>query len=178
MSRIGKKPIAIPDKVQVKIDGNQVTCSGPKGTLQYSFHPDISFIQENNQLVVTRPSDTKLHRSLHGTSRAILANMVQGVSEGFTKELEIRGMGYSVNVEGKMLKLALGFSHDIYFEPPDEIEIKAKRNAISISGIDKHLVGQVAAKIRMFRPPESYKGKGIRYKDEYVKIKKGKTVGG
>ncbi|HJL85131.1 MAG TPA: 50S ribosomal protein L6, partial [Candidatus Marinimicrobia bacterium] len=141
-------------------------------------HPEIDVLQENSSIVVNRPSDSKTHRALHGTTRAILQNLVKGVSEGFTKELTIQGVGYRANLEDNRLKLLLGYSHDIYFEPPDGIQLTATRNNITVSGIDKQLVGQVAAKIRSFRPPEPYKGKGIRYKDEYVRIKKGKTIGG
>jgi large subunit ribosomal protein L6 len=141
-------------------------------------HSDMQVKQDNGSIIVERPSDSRTHRSLHGTTRQLLANGVQGVSEGFNKELEIRGVGYQANMQGKYLVLQLGFSHDIYFEPPEGIEIKANRTEISVSGINKQLVGEVAAKIRSFRKPEPYKGKGVRYKDEYVRSKQGKTVGG
>lgn len=177
MSRIGKKPINIPENVKVTIDGNHVTITGNKGKLGFDVHPDIIVKKDNGQIVVTRPSDTKSHRALHGTTRAILANMIKGITFGFKKELEINGVGYSANLEGNRLKLLLGFSHDIYFDPPEGITIVAKRSNISISGIDKQLVGEVAAKIRSFKPPEPYKGKGIRYRGEFIRLKKGKTVG-
>ena len=171
MSRIGKQPISIPEGVKVSKDAGLVSVTGPKGNLSFEVHPDMEVKQENSHLLVERPSDNKAHRSLHGTTRAIISNMVQGVTEGFTKELEINGVGYTANLEGKRLKLTLGFSHDIYFEPPEGIEIKAAKNSISVSGINKELVGEVAAKIRSFRPPEPYKGKGIRYVGEFVRIK-------
>ncbi len=177
MSRIGKQPISVPEGVKVSQDGKLVSITGPKGNLSFDVHPDMVVKQENSHLLVERPSDNRSHRSLHGTTRAVIANMVQGVTEGFTKELEINGVGYTANLDGKRLKLTLGFSHDIYFESPEGIEIKAAKNSITVSGINKELVGQVAAKIRSFRPPEPYKGKGIRYSGEYVKIKKGKKVG-
>jgi len=178
MSRVGEKPIPLPDTVKIQIKGDHVSITGPKGSLEQTFHPDIIIKQDNGELKVKRSSNSKFHRSLHGTSRALLANMVHGVTSGFTKELQVVGVGYTANMDGKRLKLAIGYSHDIYFSPPEEIEMKAYRNTITVSGINKQLVGQVAAKIRSFRPPEPYKGKGIRYSSEYVRIKKGKTVGG
>lgn len=177
MSRIGKQPVVIPEGVKVFLEGNRAVVEGPKGKLTFDFNTDISIKQENGHLVVQRPSDSKAYRSLHGTTRALLSNMVHGVSEGFSKNLDIIGIGFSAVMEGKRLKLALGYSHDIYFEVPEGIEIKAARNRLTVSGIDRQLIGQVAAKIRSFRPPEPYKGKGIRYSDEHVSIKKGKTVG-
>ena len=177
MSRIGKQPVTVPDGVKISLEENRVSVAGPKGSLSFDSHPDMTVKQENGSLLVERLSDNASHRALHGTTRAALANMVHGVTEGFTKELEIIGVGFNARLEGKRLKLALGFSHDIYFDPPQGIEIKAGKGSVSISGIDKQLVGQVAAKIRSFRPPEPYKGKGVRYSGEYVRIKKGKTVG-
>ena len=146
MSRIGKQPISVPEGVEVSQDARLVSVTGPKGNLSFEVHPDMEVKQENSHLLVERPSDNRAHRSLHGTTRAIISNMVQGVTEGFTKELEINGVGYTANLEGKRLKLTLGFSHDIYFEPPEGIEIKAAKNSISVSGINKELVGEVAAK--------------------------------
>jgi len=178
MSRVGKKPIQIPEGVKITLDGKHISVTGAKGTLELDIHPDIDVVQENSSLLVSRPSDSKTHRALHGTMRALLQNMVTGTSNGFSKELSIQGVGYRADMEGQRLKLKLGYSHDIYFEPPEGIQISAGRNKITVSGIDKQLVGQVAAKIRSFRSPESYKGKGIRYVDEYVRIKKGKTIGG
>ncbi len=177
MSRIGNQPITVPDGVKISLDEKTVSVVGPKGNLSFDSHPDMTVKQENGTLLVERPSDNASHRALHGTTRAVLANMVHGVTEGFSKELEIIGVGFSAKMEGKRLKLALGFSHDIYFDPPEGIDIKTGKGSVSISGIDKQLVGQVAAKIRSFRPPEPYKGKGVRYAGEYVRIKKGKTVG-
>jgi len=178
MSRIGKKEIIIPDGVKVTLANNSVTVKGSKGTLKVDIHPDISVKQADNQLTVERPSDNRHHRALHGTNRMLLANAVAGVSDGFTKELKIVGVGYQASLKDNLLVLQLGFSHDIYFEPPEGIVIEAKRTDIKISGIDKQLVGEVAAKIRSFRKPEPYKGKGIRYVNEYVRRKQGKTVGG
>tara|TARA_Y100000590_G_scaffold57876_1_gene60965 strand:- start:18709 stop:19251 length:543 start_codon:yes stop_codon:yes gene_type:complete len=178
MSRIGNKIIEIPESVTLNISDGMVDIKGPKGTMAIPVHSDMQVKQDNGSIIVERPSDSRTHRSLHGTTRQLLANGVQGVSEGFNKELEIRGVGYQANMQGKYLVLQLGFSHDIYFEPPEGIEIKANRTEISVSGINKQLVGEVAAKIRSFRKPEPYKGKGVRYKDEYVRSKQGKTVGG
>ncbi|RMF07871.1 MAG: 50S ribosomal protein L6 [Candidatus Neomarinimicrobiota bacterium] len=177
MSRIGKNPITIPPEIQVTLSPAAVRVQGPKGTLDVSIHPEIKVEQKDNQLVVTRPSDSAKHRALHGTMRQLVANAVQGVTQGFQKELELRGVGYQASMNGKRLVLQLGYSHDIIFEPPEGIDIKAERTTITIFGMDKQLVGEVAAKIRSFRKPEPYKGKGIRYKDEYVRIKQGKTVG-
>ncbi len=178
MSRIGKKIIEVPESVTLNVSAGVVDIKGPKGTMAVPVHSDMQVKQDNGSVVVERPSDSRTHRSLHGTTRQLIANGVQGVSEGFTKELEIRGVGYQANMQGKYLVLQLGFSHDIYFEPPEGIEIKANRTEITVNGINKQLVGEVAAKIRSFRKPEPYKGKGVRYKDEYVRSKQGKTVGG
>lgn len=178
MSRVGSKPIVIPENVQVMVNRNRVSVTGPKGTLERRFHPDMVIKQNDGELSVERPSNSRSHRSLHGTSRALLANMVQGVTSGFTRELQVTGVGYTANMEGNGLRLSIGYSHDIYFVPPSGIQLEASRNAITVSGIDNQLVGQVAAKIRSFRPPEPYKGKGIRYAGEYIRMKKGKTVGG
>ena len=178
MSRIGNKIIEIPDKVNVEVLTDHVKVSGPKGSLSVYVNEGLKVTQESNTLSLERPSDSRTFRSLHGTVRQLIANAVHGVSEGFEKELEIRGVGYQANMTGKYLVLQLGYSHDIYFEPPQGIEIKANKTEIIVSGINKQLVGEVSAKIRSFRKPEPYKGKGIRYKDEYVRSKQGKTVGG
>lgn len=179
MSRIGKQPILIPDGVDVTINDLSVLVKGPKGSLDINIHKDINIDLKDNVLVVSRLSDNRNHRSLHGTTRMILMNCVTGVSEGFYKELEIQGVGYQANMNGKRLILALGFSHEIHFDPPEGIVIEANnRTEIKVSGIDKQLVGEVSAKIRSFRKPEPFKGKGIRYKGEYVRSKQGKTVGG
>lgn len=179
MSRVGKSPITIPDKTTVKITGSHINVSGPKGTLERDIHPDMTAALEDNQIVVTRPSDQKRHRALHGLTRALIANMVQGVTAGYRKDLRIIGVGYRSELKGKTLVLNLGYSHPIVFLPPEGIgiEVQPKENTIAVTGVDKELVGATAAKIRSFRKPEPYKGKGIRYVDEYVQIKTGKTAG-
>ena len=177
MSRIGQNPISIPDGVKVKLTDSFVSISSQKGVLEFSFNKNIKVSEKEETLIVSRSLDTKEQRALHGTTRQILNNMVIGVSEGFHKELEIIGVGYQAIVQGSRLQLQLGFSHDIYFDMPDGITITANRTEIKVEGIDKQLVGAVAAKIRSFRPPEPYKGKGVRYKGERVRTKQGKTVG-
>ena len=178
MSRIGKNPIIIPSDVKVKFEDNSVIINGPKGSLTVSYDSSLKMNYEDNTLTIERPTDSRTHKSLHGTTRQLVFNAVQGTKEGFTKELEIRGVGYQASNQGKYIVLQLGYSHDIYFEPPEGITISAKKTEIIIDGTNKQLVGEVAAKIRSFRKPEPYKGKGIRYKDEYVISKQGKTVGG
>ncbi len=177
MSRIGKMPIPVPPDVQVTIRGPEVTVKGPRGELTRTLHRDISVRLEDNELVVARPTDHRLHRSLHGLSRALLANMVQGVHEGFRKELEIQGVGYRAQSEGDNLILSLGYSHPVQIAPPPGITLsvdKSYRN-ITVEGVDKELVGRVAAEIRAVRKPEPYKGKGIRYVGEHVRRKAGKA---
>jgi large subunit ribosomal protein L6 len=177
MSRIGKQPITLPAKVEVAIDGPDVTVKGPRGTLSWSFHPDITITQEEGQLLVTRPTDLRHHRSLHGLSRALLNNMVTGVSTGFQKILEIQGVGYSAQMDGANLVLKVGFSHDVIVEPRENMSfnVEDRGRTIIVEGIDKQAVGQVAAEIRKWRPPEPYKGKGIRYRGEFVRRKAGKA---
>jgi len=177
MSRIGKNPIKIPEAVNYNESNNNVSVTGPKGTLVFKFHKDINISNENGLLNVSRRSDSKEDKALHGTSRQILNNMIQGVSEGFEKELEIIGVGYQAKSQGNRLHLQLGFSHDIFFDVPDGITLVTNRTEIKVQGMDKQLVGAVSAKIRSFRPPEPYKGKGVRYKGENVRSKQGKTVG-
>ncbi|NPA12748.1 MAG: 50S ribosomal protein L6 [Aquificae bacterium] len=178
MSRIGRKPIDIPNGVEVKIeDKNHVVVKGPKGQLEADFHPDLTIKVEDNQIKVERPNDSAFMRAIHGTTRAILANMVKGVVDGFTVELEIVGIGYRANMKGKTLELQLGYSHPVIYEPPQDIQIAVDGNIIKVSGIDKQKVGQVAAEIRNFRKPDPYKGKGIRYKGEVLKLKPGKAAG-
>ena len=177
MSRIGNEPIALPDNVKYNTQNNSITISGPNGTMKFELSKNIKVSQKDNMLFVSRKSDAKEHKAIHGTTRQLINNMVLGVSEGFTKELEIIGVGYQAKAQGNRLNLQLGFSHDIFFDLPDEIKVEANRTEIKILGMDKQLVGAVAAKIRSFRPPEPYKGKGIRYKGEYVRSKQGKTVG-
>jgi large subunit ribosomal protein L6 len=177
MSRIGKMPISVPPGVEVTVRGSQVAVKGPKGEMSRTFHKDMSFSFEDNQLVVSRPTDNRVHRSLHGLTRALLANMVHGVHEGFRKELEIHGVGYRALVEGEKLVLSVGYSHPVEIEPPPGITLsvdKGSRN-IAVEGVDKELVGRVAAEIRAVRKPEPYKGKGIRYAGEHVRRKAGKA---
>ncbi len=177
MSRVGKKPIDLPEGVEVKINKNEVEVTGPKGNIKITITENIKVKVQENQLIVSRPSDSKSHRSLHGLYRTLVSNMVEGVSKGFEKKLEIVGVGYKSEFKNKRLILQLGFSHSIVLVPPEGITITvANPTKISISGIDKELVGKVAAKIRSFRPPEPYKGKGIKYIDEYVRRKAGKTA--
>ena len=177
MSRIGRKPITIPAGVEVKVDSeNTVTVKGPKGTLTKTMHPDMTIAVEGAEILVTRPDDEKLHRSLHGLTRTLIANMVEGVTNGYSKELEIRGVGYRAQLQGKTLHMNLGFSHPVDIEPVDGITIEVPaQNKVVISGIDKQLVGHFAANVRFKRPPEPYKGAGIRYVDEVVKHKEGKA---
>lgn len=177
MSRIGNNPISIPDGVKVDLNDNVISISGQKGSQSWSFHPNIKVSVEGNNIIFKRMDESALNRSLHGTTRQVVNNMVIGVSIGFKKELEIIGVGYQATMEGSRMKLQIGYSHDIFFDLPEGVIAKTDRTAITIEGIDKQLVGSVASKIRSFRSPEPYKGKGIRYKDEYVRIKQGKTVG-
>lgn len=180
MSRVGKKPIPIPDKVEVDVRGKTVTVKGPLGTLTRDIHPDISAAKEDNQIVVTRPSDQKKHRALHGLTRALLNNMVVGTSKGFKRELQIIGVGYRAEMKGKSVQFNLGYSHPVVLRPPEGISItvEPKENRIAVEGIDKELVGLIASKIRSFRKPEPYKGKGIRYVGEHVRTKAGKAATG
>lgn len=179
MSRIGKKPIEIPNGVEVKIEeGNLITVKGPKGQLTQKFNPELKIIKEDNVIKIERPNDSSFMRAIHGTTRALIANMVKGVTEGFTVELEIVGIGYRAAMKGKTLEMQLGYSHPVIYEPPEGIQISVEGNTnIKVSGIDKQLVGQVAAEIRDFRKPDPYKGKGIRYKGEQLKLKPGKAAG-
>jgi large subunit ribosomal protein L6 len=176
VSRIGKKPIPIPDGVDVKLDGNVLTVKGPKGTLTRALHKDMIVSVEDNTIVVKRPSDAKLHRSLHGTTRSVIHNMVEGVTKGYEKTLELVGVGYRAAKSGNKVTMSLGFSHpvEIVPEPGIEFEVPAT-NKLIVRGIDKEKVGIVAAKIRSIREPEPYKGKGIRYEGENVRRKVGKT---
>jgi len=177
MSRIGKTPVNIPEKVKVDISDGKVTIEGPKGTLDYEYPAEITVRIDDNQVVFERPSDIKRIRALHGLTRALVANMITGVSEGFARVLEIHGVGYRAEMKGKNLQLMLGFSHPIFVVPPPGIALEVEgTNKVKVSGIDKQLVGQVAATIRGFRPPEPYKGKGVRYEGETVRRKAGKTA--
>jgi large subunit ribosomal protein L6 len=176
MSRIGSSPVAVPSGVEVSIDENTLTVKGPKGELTRTFSDRISFAHEDGTIVVDREADDREARSLHGLSRALLQNMVTGVSEGYVKELATVGVGYRANLQGKTLELQVGFSHPVHIECPAGIEFEVpEQTKIIVRGIDKELVGQVAADIRSVRPPEPYKGKGIRYADEKVRRKAGKA---
>lgn len=176
MSRIGNKVITIPAGVEVNINDNFATVKGPKGELKQQFDKDMTFNIEGNEITVVRPSDSKRHRTVHGTTRAILANMVEGVSAGFKKELELIGVGYRAQMQGKKLVLSVGYSHPVEFEEIEGITLGVEGNTkVSIEGINKEVVGQYASKVRAVRPPEPYKGKGIRYVGEYVRRKEGKT---
>ncbi|MBP3705858.1 MAG: 50S ribosomal protein L6 [Clostridia bacterium] len=179
MSRIGKKPIAVPAGVDVKLNGNSITVKGAKGELSYTFNKDITVAQEGAELIVTRPSDVKEHRAMHGLTRTLIANMITGVTQGYTKELEVNGVGYRVQKQGNNLVMNLGFSHQVIVPeiPGITIEVPAP-NKIVISGADKQMVGQFAADVRKKRPPEPYKGKGIKYAGEYIRRKEGKAAKG
>ncbi len=177
MSRIGRLPIQIPDGVDVQIDPGLVRVKGPKGQLQQAVSPDLSFERENGSLVVKRPTDRGEHRALHGLTRSLVFNMVEGVTNGFEKRLEIQGVGYRANLKGRTLELALGFSHPVRLDAPEGIEFEVPApTQIVVRGIDKQVVGETAARIRKFRPPEPYKGKGVRYVGEYVARKVGKRA--
>jgi large subunit ribosomal protein L6 len=176
MSRVGKKPIEIPAGVTFTNNNNTVTIKGPKGELTRSFNADIEIKVEENIITVSRPSDVKEHRALHGTTRALLSNMVEGVSKGFEKSLELIGVGYRAQKQGKKLILNVGYSHPVEIEPEEGIEVEVPANTkVIVKGTDKERVGALAANIRDVRPPEPYKGKGIRYEGEFVRRKEGKT---
>jgi large subunit ribosomal protein L6 len=182
MARIGSRPVPYGDDVTVTIDDkNVVTVEGPKGTLAEQIDPDLTVKTEDGEVIVDRPTDQKRHRSLHGLSRSLIQNMIEGVTEGYKKELKIIGVGYRAQMSNGALELALGYSHPIFFLPPEDVDVsvdtgRGQDDIIVVEGIDKELVGQVAAKIRSMRPPEPYKGKGVRYVDEHVPLKAGKTA--
>ncbi|MFO8099428.1 MAG: 50S ribosomal protein L6 [Salinibacter sp.] len=182
MARIGSNPVPFGDDVTVTVaDDNTVTVEGPKGTLEEHIDPELAVTVGDGEVVVDRPTDQKRHRSLHGLSRSLIKNMVKGVTEGYQKKLTIIGVGYRAQMSNGALELALGYSHPIFFLPPEDVSIevdsgRGQDDAITVEGIDKELVGQVAAKIRSFRPPEPYKGKGVRYADETITLKAGKTA--
>ena len=181
MSRIGNQPIPVADGTNISISGTEISVKGSKGELSYSWNPEavnVEFNDADKQVVVTRKDDSKFSKAQHGLCRSLINNMVQGVATGFTKELEIRGTGYRGAVQGKTLNLNLGYSHPINYDIPEGITITMPENTkITITGADKQLVGQVAADIRFFRKPEPYKGKGIRYADEHISLKEGKSAG-
>ena len=176
MSRIGKKPILIPQGVEVKIDGRKVSVRGPKGEISKEFRPEIDIAVKDNNITVGAKGETKLAKSLWGLTRALIFNMVNGVVAGYEKKLEIEGVGFKANIEGDQLVLNIGFSHPVKIKTPDGIKFSVEKNVITISGIDKGSVGQIAAKIRDARPPEPYKGKGIRYAGEQIRRKLGKKA--
>jgi large subunit ribosomal protein L6 len=176
MSRIGRLPVAIPSNVDVTIDGRQLTVRGPKGTLTRSLHPDMTVSQEDGTIVVTRPTEQKSHKQLHGLTRTLVNNMVVGVTDGYRKGLEITGVGYRAALNGRKLQLNLGYSHPIEIDPPEGIDFEVENpTRLAVVGIDKELVGQVAAQVRSTRKPEPYKGKGVRYAGEVVRRKAGKA---
>jgi len=177
VSRIGRQPIPVPNKVQVQIEGRRVTVNGPKGELRREFHSDMSVELRDGQLVVNRPTDQRQHRALHGLTRALLNNMVVGVTDGFRKVLQIEGVGYRAEMAGDNLILHLGYSHPIEIEPPAGVSfsLESRTKVITVEGIDKEVVGQTAADIRNLRPPEPYKGKGMRYQNEQIRRKAGKA---
>ena len=176
MSRIGKLPVIIPAGVKISLNGNEMVVTGPKGTLTQRFHERMTIAVEADQINVTRPSDSKQDSALHGLTRALINNMVVGVTVGFRKELEINGVGYRAEISGKVLTLSLGYSHPVVYELPEGISVEIeKQTKLSVMGIDKQLVGSAAAKIRSYRKPEPYKGKGIKYADEHILRKAGKT---
>ena len=181
MSRIGRLPIPVPSGVDVTIDGRQVTVKGPKGTLSRALHPDMTISREDGTLVVTRPTEQKTHKQLHGLTRTLVNNMVVGVTDGYRKGLEITGVGYRAALSGKKLQLNLGYSHQIEIDPPEGITFEVENpTRLAVVGIDKELVGQIAAQVRSTRKPEPYKGKGVRYAGEYIRRKAGKAgkIGG
>ncbi|MDO4873343.1 50S ribosomal protein L6 [uncultured Granulicatella sp.] len=176
MSRIGNKPVVIPAGVTLDLKDNTVTVKGPKGELTYTFNQNISLEQREGEVVFTRPDDSKENKTIHGTTRAVFNNMVVGVTEGFQKELELIGVGYRAQLQGKNLVLNVGYSHPVEFTPEEGVEIEVPSNTkVIVKGYDKQKVGELAANIRGVRPPEPYKGKGIRYVDEFVRRKEGKT---
>lgn len=178
MSRIGRKPIQVPSGVTVSISNNFISIKGPKGELGFTYHPNITVTLNDNIIEITRPDDQKENRSLHGLTRALIQNMIKGVTEEYKKILDIVGVGYKAELKGNNLLLSMGYSHPIYFIPPAGIKLETTTpTQIIVSGIDKQLVGQVAAKIRSFRKPEPYKGKGIKYSTEVIRRKAGKTAG-
>lgn len=177
MSRIGKQPIILPDEVEAKLDDSVLTVKGPKGELKQEIHPSVSIEQKENKITVTvKKPDVKEQRSLWGLFRKLIANMVVGVTEGFTKQLEVNGVGFKAAIQGKVLNLQLGYSHPIDYTFPDGIDITVEKNLITVSGLNKQQVGQTAAEIRAFKKPEPYKGKGIKYTDEIIRRKVGKAA--
>ncbi len=178
MSRVGRLPVPIPAGVDISIEPGQVEVIGPRGSLQQHVHPELHIVRDDDSVVVTRPSDRREHRAQHGLARALIANMITGVSEGWSKTLEIQGTGYRAEMDGTTLVLRVGFSHLVRKEPPDGIEFTVQGQLVHVRGNNKQIVGQQAAEIRAVRPPEPYKGKGIRYQGEWVRRKQGKSAVG
>ncbi|MBU1152088.1 50S ribosomal protein L6 [Patescibacteria group bacterium] len=179
MSRIGKQPVLIPSGVTIELKGNNITVKGSKGELKRDLHPNMKIEVKDNEIIVTRPNDEKVNRALHGLTRSLIANMVEGVANGYEKKLEIVGVGYRANASGQKITLNLGFSHPIEYKAPDGVSFELdseKKNLITVKGIDKEAVGQAAAVVRSYKPPEPYKGKGIKYIDEHIIRKAGKTA--
>jgi large subunit ribosomal protein L6 len=176
MSRIGRLPVAIPSTVDVTIEGRTLTVKGPKGTLSRTLHPDMTIAKEDGNVLVSRPTEQKMHKQLHGLTRTLVNNMVVGVTDGYRKGLEITGVGYRATLNGKKLTLNLGYSHPVEIDPPEGISFELENpTRLAVVGIDKELVGQIAAQVRASRKPEPYKGKGVRYAGEYVRRKAGKA---
>jgi large subunit ribosomal protein L6 len=177
MSRVGKQPVKIPEKVKVSVDGTQVKVEGPKGKMSFPFNPRVSVAVEKGEVRVARPDESRLAKGLHGLTRTLVKNAVEGVVKGYERNLEISGVGFKAEVKGKDIHFTLGFSHPVVFKLPDGItaEVDAKQTKLAVRGVDKHLLGLTAAKIRALRPPEPYKGKGIKYAEEIVRRKEGKT---
>lgn len=177
MSKIGKQPIAVPEGVSIKIDQNKVIVAGPKGELNFKVRPEMKVVMEKGQILVSPKNKSRMAKALHGLTRTLISNMIVGVTQGFEKTLELQGVGYRVALEAKSLNLSLGFSHPVVFDPPAGISFSLEgNNLIKIMGIDKQLVGQTAAQIRDIKPPDAYKGKGIRYQGEVIKLKPGKAA--
>ncbi len=177
MSRIGKAPVEIPSGVDVKIEKNFVSIKGPKGNLETAVHPKVTYKVEDNKVYVERVDESRIARAQHGLRRTLIANCIDGVTKGFEKSLEVIGVGYKINVQGQKVVLNVGFSHPVEFELPKGIEAKAEGSKLTVSGIDKQLVGEISAQIRRIRPPEPYKGKGIKYTTEQIRRKAGKSGG-
>ena len=175
MSRVGRQPISIPSGVDISIKDQHIAVKGPKGKMDWEVPDPITIRQDASELIVERPDDSRQNRALHGTARALISNMVTGVSKGFERKLEINGVGYRASAQGNTLNLELGYSHPIKYDPPKGIDVTVEKNVeITLSGIDKQVLGEVAAKIRSFRPPEPYKGKGVKYAEEHIRRKVGK----
>lgn len=177
MSRVGKLPVKIPEKVKVSVDGHLVKVEGPKGKMSFPYNPQVSVKVEKGEVVVTRPNESRLSKGLHGLTRTLVKNAVDGVVKGYDRGLEISGVGFKAEVKGKEIHFTLGFSHPVVFKLPEGItaEVDAKQTKVTVKGVDKHLLGLTAAKIRALRPPEPYKGKGIKYAEEIIRRKEGKT---